>query len=513
MHPTLRPRERVLVCGVRGHEPGLDPGEDLDEVRGLAFAANAEVVGEGHLQRRPTPDAATLFGRGKVEEIQGEVQRHQPDAVVVDNDLTPAQVRNLEKAWGVRVVDRSELILDIFARRAQTRQARLQVELAQNEYLAPRLKRMWTHLERTEGAIGTRGPGETQLETDKRLLKRRIQILRDELREIEGRRLREVGSRSDLFTVGLVGYTNAGKSTLLNRLTGSRELVADQLFATLDTRTRQWKLPDGRIVLLSDTVGFLRRLPHHLVSSFHATLEETLSADLLLHVVDASHSSAHAQMQAVEHVLAGLSRNAESAILVFNKVDRIGDRIGLQLQLLRLGREQEAVYVSGETGEGLEQLAGAVARRVNRQSALYDVFVPIGDGRIDASVRRLARPIEDEISMERGEHRLRVRLTEGALGILHRSAGPRLRIERVGSPIGADAERGPIGTDAERDAIGGSAENGTGPESALRQEQLDGREVEPLSLPHEVGTREAIVPRHRVDDLGAGGPVPRRADA
>jgi GTP-binding protein HflX len=501
-HPTHPPRERVIVCGVRGYEPGLEVGEDLEEARGLALAANAEVVGEGVLQRRPTPDAATLFGRGKVDEIHAEVQRHHPDAVVVDNDLTPAQVRNLEKAWGIRVVDRSELILDIFAKRAQTRQARLQVELAQNEYLAPRLKRMWTHLERTEGAIGTRGPGETQLETDKRLLKRRIQILREELREIEARRQREVGSRSELFTVGLVGYTNAGKSTLLNRLTGSRELVADQLFATLDTRTRQWKLEDGRIVLLSDTVGFLRRLPHHLVSSFHATLEETLSADLLLHVVDASHPSAAAQMQAVESVLAGLSRNADSAILVFNKVDRIGDRIGLQL--LRKGREQEVVYVSAEHGEGLDQLADAVARRVDRHSSVYDVFVPIGDGRIDASVRRLARPIEDELSMERGEHRLRVRLTEGALGNLHRAAGPRLRIEKVGSPISASSATDPAG------GIGG---NGDVRGSVLGHEPLDGGEVEPLSLPHEVRAREPVVPRHRVDDFGAGGAVPRRADA
>src|SRR6185503_15116416 len=194
--------------------------------------------------------------------------------------------------------------LDIFAHRAQTRQAILQVELAQMEYLRPRLRRMWTHLERTEGAIGTRGPGETQLETDKRLLRRRIQVLKEELREIEERKLREVETRSENFTIGLVGYTNTGKSTLLNRLTGSNEFVADQLFATLDTRTRQWALPNGRTVLLSDTVGFLERLPHHLVASFHATLEETLAADLLLHVVDASHPSAEQQIAAVDEVLA-----------------------------------------------------------------------------------------------------------------------------------------------------------------------------------------------------------------
>ncbi|HEV8111538.1 MAG TPA: GTPase HflX [Planctomycetota bacterium] len=427
--PTQSPGERVLVCGARGFEAELGMDEDLVEARGLAVAAGAEVVGAGVLQRKPHPDSATLFGRGKVEEIHGHVQRFSPTAVVVDNDLTPAQVRNLEKAWGVRVVDRSELILDIFARRAQTRQARLQVELAQNEYLAPRLKRMWTHLERTEGAIGTRGPGETQLETDKRLLKKRILVLRDELREIEARRLREVNSRSEQFTVGLVGYTNAGKSTLLNRLTGAREFVADQLFATLDTRTRQWKLPDGRTVLLSDTVGFLQRLPHHLVSSFQATLEETLAADVLLHVIDGSHPRAGAQIQAVEDVLATLSRNARSAILVFNKIDRLDDRIGLQL--LRNGRAQEAVYVSAATGEGLDRLAEAVAGRLDAQSALVDVFVPVADGRLDASVRRLARPIEDEMCPDGREHRLRVRLSEGALGSLRHAGGAALRLEVV----------------------------------------------------------------------------------
>jgi GTP-binding protein HflX len=438
--PTRPPRERVLVCGARGFEDDAGVDEDLSEARGLVAAAAAEVVGEGVLQRKPTPDAATLLGRGKVDEIRAEVQRLAPDAVVVDNDLTPAQVRNLEKAWGVRVVDRSELILDIFARRAQTRQAKLQVELAQNEYLAPRLKRMWTHLERTEGAIGTRGPGETQLETDKRLLKRRIQILRDELKVIEARKLRELGARGDQFTIGLVGYTNAGKSTLLNRLTGAHEFVADQLFATLDTRTRPWKLRDGRRVLLSDTVGFLQRLPHHLVGSFHATLEETLAADLLLHVIDASHSRADAQIRAVEGVLASLSRNARSGILVFNKIDRVEDRIGLQL--LRNGREQESVYVSAATGEGLDELDEAVARRLDVHSSLVDVFVGLGDGRLDAHVRRLAKPIEDEVRMEAGERRLRVRLTEGALGNLRRAGGAALRVEVVPASGGPAAEVG-----------------------------------------------------------------------
>ena len=431
LRPTSPPRERVLLCGVRFTGPGEYDG-DLTEARGLVEAAEADVVGDGILQRKQRPDPATLFGRGKVEEIRADVERLHPDLVVVDNDLSPAQARNLEKAWGVRVVDRSELILDIFARRAKTRQARLQVELAQKEYMAPRLRRMWTHLERMEGAIGARGPGETQLETDKRLLKRRIVDLKEELEEIEARKLREVESRVDEFTIGLVGYTNAGKSTLLNRLTGADEFVADMLFATLDTRTRQWRLPDGRTVLLSDTVGFLQRLPHHLVGSFHATLEETLNADLLLHVVDASHPEAAAQMAAVEEVLEGLSARARAGILVFNKIDRLEDPIGLQH--LRNGRAQEIVYVSAVTGEGIDVLERTVMRVLDARSALVDVFLPLAEGRLDSILRKRGLPLEEEILEEQDVKRMRLRLTEGALGNLRHQAGGVARFEIVEPP-------------------------------------------------------------------------------
>lgn len=291
---------------------------------------------------------------------------------------------------------------------------------------------MWTHLERHEGAIGTRGPGETQLETDKRLLRKRIQELRDELAEIEARKQREVRSRSDFFTIGLVGYTNAGKSTLLNALTGADELVADMLFATLDTRTRQWRLSDGRTVLLSDTVGFLQRLPHHLVASFHATLEETLHADLLLHVVDASHPHAADQMAAVDSVLRSLSFHTRGGIVVFNKVDRVADRIGLQA--LSRGLEADVIYVSAHTREGLDRLDESVRRRLDARSFLVDIHMPIADGRLDSNVRRLCTPIEDETDAETGMHRLRVRLTEGALGNLRRAAGSGARFEILRGP-------------------------------------------------------------------------------
>ncbi|MBK7643414.1 MAG: GTPase HflX [Planctomycetes bacterium] len=430
--PTGQPRERALVVGVRLPTTMVSQTEahaDLSEAVGLLEAAEAEVVGEGLLQRVQKPSPATLFGKGKVEEIRLEVERLEPDLVLVDNDLSPAQARNLEKSWGVRILDRSELILDIFARRAKTQQARLQVELAQMEYMAPRLRRMWTHLERMEGAIGTRGPGETQLETDKRLIKERIKILKDELEEIEARKQREVKTRADQFTIGLVGYTNAGKSTLLNRLTGSTEFVADMLFATLDTRTRQWRLSDGRTVLLSDTVGFLQRLPHHLVASFHATLEETLHSDMLLHIIDGSHPDAAAQMEAVENVFAELKQDLSDAILVFNKIDRLPDR--LALQYLRGERKQESVQVSAATGAGLADLERIVRTRLDQRSTLFDVLLPMSEGRFESQLRRLCQPLEDDWDEARNLRRLRVRLTDGALGSLRRGAHPGILFEPV----------------------------------------------------------------------------------
>ena len=419
--PTRPPVERFLVCGVILPGQPIEDGGPLSEAKSLVRAAGAEVCCEDEVfvQRRHRPDASTHLGRGKVEEVREAVQRERPDAVMVDNDLSPAQLRNLEKAWGKRVVDRSELILDIFASRARTRQARLQVELAQMEYLRPRLRRMWTHLERTEGAIGTRGPGETQLETDRRLVAKRIRDLKHRLEEIEQRKRRQVKSRAELFTVGLVGYTNAGKSTLLNRLTGASELVADMPFATLDTRTRQWRLDDGRTVLLSDTVGFLQRLPHHLVASFHATLEEALNVDLLIHVVDASHPDAAVQMAAVEETLAGLT-NREADLIVLNKQDRVDDPI--HLQFLRGERRQPFVHVSAVTGEGLDRLNAVVAERLDARSTVVEVRLDVADGRGAAALRGagvlLAESMEADDTLV-----LRLRMVDGVLGTLRPSLG------------------------------------------------------------------------------------------
>ena len=290
-----RPTGGVNILGETGEEP-------LDELRGLAEAAGTVVVGE-MVQRRSAIEPSTYIGSGKVLELKGMLEKTEADVVIFDNDLAPGQTRNLEKELNVKVLDRTELILDIFASRAQTKEARLAVELAQLEYSLPRLKRMWTHLSRQKKGVGLRGPGETQLETDRRLAQKRIADLKAELTVVQQRKEREVKSRSQTRTVSLVGYTNAGKSTLLNALTGSDVYVKDQLFATLDTRTRRWTLPGWGPILLSDTVGFVRNLPHHLVASFRATLEEARCADLLLHVADGSNPMVMFQIQAAYEVL------------------------------------------------------------------------------------------------------------------------------------------------------------------------------------------------------------------
>ena len=291
-----------------------DQGQELvplEELEGLAEAAGTQVVGK-LTQRREAPDAATYLGKGKVQELAALAHAEMADVIIFDNDLSPGQTRNLEKATGLKVLDRTELILDIFASRAQTHEARLAVELAQLEYQMPRLKRMWTHLSRqAQGGVGLRGPGEKQLEVDRRLAEKRVTDLRKQLRMIEHRRQREVAARQTQMTVSLVGYTNAGKSTLLNALTGSDVFTKDLLFATLDTRTRRWQLPGWGPVLLSDTVGFIRDLPHHLIASFRATLEEARQANLLLHVADAANPAVVEQVAAAYKVIEELGHRAE----------------------------------------------------------------------------------------------------------------------------------------------------------------------------------------------------------
>jgi GTP-binding protein HflX len=307
------------------------------------------------------------------------VEGTDADVVIFDNDLAPAQTRNLEQATGVKVLDRSELILDIFASRAQTYEARLAVELAQLQYSLPRLKRMWNHLSRIKMGIGMRGPGEKQLEVDRRLVERRIHELSSELKSIERRKERQVASRADRMTVSLVGYTNAGKSTLLNRLTGSDVLAENKLFATLDTRTRRWQLPGWGPVLLSDTVGFIRDLPHNLIASFKATLEESRQADLLIHVADASSPAVLEQIATVYGVLEELGIQAKDTVLALNKVDSLEDRGRLDTLL---NRYPNALPISARSGTGLGQLADAVSQALSDGFVDVDVETSSGNGRL-----------------------------------------------------------------------------------------------------------------------------------
>ena len=366
----------VLVRVLQDNDTGLhDP---FDELEGLATTAGAVVVGTLS-QRLEKPNVATFIGKGKVDELERLVEFHAADVVIFDNDLAAAQIRNLEQRLNVKVIDRTELILDIFATRAQTWESRLAVELAQLEYSLPRLKRMWTHLSRIKMGVGMRGPGEKQLEVDRRLVEKRIHELRTELKKIEKRKERTVSARSDHMTVSLVGYTNAGKSTLMNALTKADVLAEDKLFATLDTRTRRWHLPSWGPVLLSDTVGFIRDLPHRLIASFKATLEETRQADLLLHVADASNPHVIDQIHAVYDVLKELGIEEKDTLLVLNKVDQIHDHSRLDALL---NRYTNAIPVSAHTKIGFEKLHSVVGDALSRSFQDVDIEMSISNGKL-----------------------------------------------------------------------------------------------------------------------------------
>ncbi len=324
LHSTKPVVDRAFLVAADLPKALLPAEESLQELAELAKTAGADVVGSC-TQKLEHPNVATYIGSGKVDEVVEERKRLDANVVIFDDELSPSQQRNLERLLGVKVIDRTALILDIFATRAQTREGRVQVELAQMQYLLPRLAGQWAHLERMEGAIGTRGPGETQIETDRRLINHRISKLRRDLKEVSTQRelYRRRRARNNVPVVALVGYTNAGKSTLMHALSGADVLAEDKLFATLDPVTRRLGLPSGEVVLLTDTVGFIQKLPTQLVAAFRATLEELKEADLLLHVVDISHPSAFEQTQTVETTLAELGVAEKPVLLALNKVDAL----------------------------------------------------------------------------------------------------------------------------------------------------------------------------------------------
>ena len=402
--------DRAVLAGLYPQDARLSPDTRLDELESLVSAAGGKVVSriyqrkglarDGSDTQRPV-DPATYIGSGKVEELKYELMVQSANLVVFDNELSPAQIRELEKRLGCRVIDRSELILDIFAARARTREAMLQVELAQLQYTAPRLRGMWSHLERQagggggkSGGIGTRGPGEQQIEIDRRIVQKRIARLKAELSDVLERRERQVMARNTrVWTVGLVGYTNAGKSTLLNALTDAGTYAADQLFATLDTVSRRWSVRPGIDIPLSDTVGFVRDLPHHLVASFRSTLAEALHANLLIHVVDAAHPDALDQVEAVTRVLSELGVEPERIVGALNKCDQLSEPATLAELRTRFS---DAVTISAHTGEGLDKLADLVIQRRADDWVQLDLLVPHADARFAALVHEHGEVLAEE---------------------------------------------------------------------------------------------------------------------
>jgi GTP-binding protein HflX len=423
--------EMAVLVGVylNADKGRVDFDGSLDELFNLAEAANVFVVGK-LIQFRNKPESSTYIGSGKLAELGELVLSSDADLVIFDNDLAPSQTKNLEDELKVKVIDRTELILDIFASRARTSEAKLAVELAQLEYSLPRLKKMWTHLERQGvGGVGLRGPGEKQLEVDRRLAQKRILALKGELDEIHNRRKREVAARTEHRTVSLVGYTNAGKSTLLNRLTGADVFVKDMLFATLDTRTKKWHLPGWGPVLLSDTVGFVRDLPHHLVASFRATLEETLNADLLLHVADAASINLHAEIDAVYQVLDNLNIRKKDTLLILNKIDSVGEKEKLDLLAQKY---PNAIQISAKDGSGLERLTAAVSNALSKEFIDLQVEMSVGNGRMLALLASdgeiLSKQFTDEIVV------VHCRVPKHVFGKLKREEGIKITSDHEDEP-------------------------------------------------------------------------------
>jgi GTP-binding protein HflX len=390
--------ERGFVVAVLG--PGVDEDEELGELRELLRTAGVAPVGE-LVQRRPAPDPRTYVGKGKLEELKRLAKDAEAESLIVDDELDPGQQRRLEDALNARVIDRTQLILDIFAQHARSAEGKLQVELAQLEYNLPRMRGMWQHLERLGGGIGTRGPGESQLETDRRLARRRVGLLKRRLRELEQRRAvqRKARERSAAPVVALAGYTNAGKSTLLNALTDADVSVDDRLFETLDPTTRGFE-HDGRRYLVTDTVGFIRRLPHQLVEGFAATLEETLLADLVLHVADASLPDERLEetIAAVDSVLAGIGADELPLELVINKIDLVDP-----LRRRRLAnRFPDALQISAQGGEGVAELRARIAERFADRFRPVRLLVPYEEGRVLKELYDLGAPIEERVDRPDG---------------------------------------------------------------------------------------------------------------
>jgi GTP-binding protein HflX len=372
----------------------------LDELAELADTAGAEIVGK-LVQQIDRPHPGTYLGKGKIDELRELAAARNASLIIFDDELSPSQGKNIEDATGQRVMDRAELILDIFAIRARTSEAKMQVELAQLEYMLPRLTRMWTHLEKFRGGIGVRGPGETQLETDRRLINHRIKLLKERLRDVQKGRVVQRQSRSDQFKASIVGYTNVGKSSILRGLSGATEIyVENRLFATLDPLTREVRVGENVSVLLTDTVGFIRKLPHHLVASFRATLEETNEADLVLHVIDASSPAWEEQRVVVEQVLDELGATDRPKLIVFNKIDLLPEAELLALQERVSALIPSAIYVSTVSEGGLEPLRRALEAATRTRRPVTKIRVSVSDGRTLAEIHQSGEVLDQQVDGE-----------------------------------------------------------------------------------------------------------------
>lgn len=400
--------EKVFLVGVElKSRNSADVRDLLAELAELAQTAGAEVMGEG-IQKMESLMPATFIGKGKAAEFSDYCKRHGVDTVIFDDELSPAQSRNLEKIFNCKILDRTSLILDIFAQRARTREGKLQIELAQLQHLLPRLTRFWGHLSRQAGGIGMRGgEGESQLEADRRKVQERIDTISRDLDLVRRRRAtqRAGRQRSEWPLASIVGYTNAGKSTLLNALTGSEVLAKDILFATLDPTTRRLKLPTNQNVLLTDTVGFIRKLPHGLVEAFKATLEEVVRADLLLHVVDVSHPQAWEQIDAVNSVLAEIGAGEKSVIMVLNKIDRVG----IDGFIVRLKEKfPHAVEISAKTGEGIPHLLAEISTQLRPKREFLELRIPHERSEVIARLHKVGQVIERRYNGKAAKFKARI---------------------------------------------------------------------------------------------------------
>lgn len=384
-------RENAILIGLATREVSKDKvQEHLDELEMLADTAGANTVFK-IMQDRAKPDSAFFIGKGKAEEVAELAELNNINLIIFDDDLNPTQVRNLEKLFNKKIIDRSGLILDIFASHARTREAKVQVELAQLQYTLPRLTRAWTHLSKQYGGIGTKGPGETQIETDRRIIRDRIAKLKDKLEKIEQQQKTKSSGRKEFLKASMVGYTNAGKSTLINFLTGAGVLAENKLFATLDSTTRSFEIEQDKKILISDTVGFIRKLPHHLVASFKSTLNVVRDADLILHVIDVAHPSFEDHIEVVDATLKELSVDKKTQIKIFNKVDLITDKSKFDYVL---NNYENAILISAEKGINIGKLKEMLLNIYEKNFVVHNVEVKNYDSKVISQIHTMADVID-----------------------------------------------------------------------------------------------------------------------